>query len=1115
MSLGFIIGGCGCGKTVECVKRITALEQAGENSIFIVPQQFTLETERLLLENSREKAIMRARVLSFRRLAYVLMGASDMHKPALSALGKAFVIRKTVYDKKDELQYFSKVIDKQGFLDSLINLITEFYQYGISPEMLWDAYEKIDKEDGLSLKLKDLYLIYSAYREYVGKRYVAPEETLDILARDAADSDIIKNAHIFIDGIDYFIPQEYNVIRSLMRRAKSVTVSLCGNFGVSRPKNYSMYDPYYEAKRTANRLCDMAEECGCAIEKPVYLNKCRRHEGKADMQHLFAEYFKNKYAQYKEVPKHLHITRAANINTELDGVCREISRLVREKNYRYDSIAVIIDKSYEQPLKNRFNAYGIPVFIDSRKPLTQHPLTELITDVLDILGGGIKNKTMLKYAKNMFSPVEDEDVCYLENYILKHGINNKAWFRKTWNIGFSDTESEGYLQINGTKNALMESLEGIRGAVEPNKEYDVKYFTEKIYEFLFSIGADEKVIRLAEEAKEENDLNAFRQHSGIWDELLNVFETMAEIIDTKTDAAGFAAVLRSGLEMCGISIIPPTQDNIIIGDTDRSRLPEIKAMFILGANEGVIPPFAEDIGLFGDSERTMLTENFFEMSADNIHKINMTDLNIYSLMLKPTDGLYISCTAFNTAGKRTARSPVISKLLKLFPKLAEEEKGGFEEMPPSPEPAFEEMLKGIAQAKKNGNISDAVYESYYWFRENEAYRQRLDMLKRVANDELAELGNTMLTLSEACVKKLYGNVVEGSVSRLENYARCPFAYFLKYGLHIRERDVYEFDALHLGNLFHSVLEDFSEGLKKENKDWRGLDESEITQRVSACVEGIVPKAFNEIIAEDPHFKYTMKRVKNVMSHSIKALCTHVRAGRFAPREFEVGFGINKALPPIVFDLGKEKRMILSGKIDRVDLLESSGGTYVKIIDYKSSSHDFSKEELYYGLQLQLILYMDSYIRTKRAAEGKNLLPGGVFYFRVSDPLAEKNRGDENIEQLILEQYEMNGLILNDDAVLDAIGERTAQTARSKEKIETVGSYVKADADGFAKLCADAEEISRVLGKEMLAGNISMTPSKCGGKTGCDHCELGSICRFEVRENAAYRTETVDIGDKDE
>ena len=272
---------------------------------------------------------------------------------------------------------------------------------------------------------------------------------------------------------------------------------------------------------------------------------------------------------------------------------------------------------------------------------------------------------------------------------------------------------------------------------------------------------------------------------------------------------------------------------------------------------------------------------------------------------------------------------------------------------------------------------------------------------------------------------------------------------------------------------------------------------------------MIPNTFNDFIAADPHFSYTMKRIKKVMSHSIGALCSHVRSGAFEPAEFEVGFGIGKALPPIVFALDGGKRIILNGKIDRVDILESDGKGYVKIIDYKSGNRSFSREQLYYGLQLQLILYMDSYIKTNKAASGKNLLPGGVFYFHVNDPLVEKNNGSADIEKLILEQYEMNGLVLNESKVLEAIGEVTPpKTAKSKMKIETLKSAQAASTEDFEKLCADAEKIACMLGKDILDGKADIHPVKTKDETGCQYCRYSGICRFEVRENAEYRTQKI-------
>ena len=1109
MAYQLIIGGSGSGKTYECIKRISALDKAGENVIYIVPQQFTLEAENMLLSASNTGAIMRTRVLSFKRLAYVVMNGSDTHRAMLSPLGRIFLVRRLARENRDKLAYYSKVTGRNGFIDSLVNIMTEFYQYGIKPDMLADAAAALEDGDALKLKLNDLYIIYSAYREQVSKHYLASEESLDLLAENIKNSELIKNAHIFIDGIDYFIPQEYDVIGQLMLYSKEVTVTVCGSF--KKPVSYSAFDPFYEQKRTVRRLAQIADETRCRALPAVCMEGCMRHADHPEFLHLFNMYFKSKPEKFKGVPENIHIVRAFDTDAELEAVCRRINGLVREKNYKYDDIAVIIDPSMSRAVKNKFSFYNIPVFIDSSRPVSAHPLTELVLCVLDILCRGIDTKRMLRYAKGIFSPADSEDVFYLENYVLKHGIDGGTWLKPEWSWGFSNRETdEDFTIINTAKNDCVESLAKISENLRRGREYDVKYIISEIYGFLFDIKVPETLDRLVQTALDEEDMSAFRQHSRIWDELKDIFTALADIYDRPTDIVSFADVFKSGIEHCSISIIPPTRDNIIVGDIDRSRIPGVKTVFILGAREGVIPPFTDDIGLLADDERTFLTDKFFELSFNNTRKINLTDHNIYNLMLKPTNSLYISCPRLDPNGKRAIISPVITRLLKLFPDMSEEE-ADISDMPPAPAPAFKAMLKDLREARANGAPSERLEREYAWFKDNAAYQNDIKMLRRVASDELSKRENSNFTLHRAELEKLYGGKVDGSVSCLESYAKCPFAYFLNYGLNIKRRDEYKFDMLRLGNLFHAVLQGFSDGLKAEGTDWRSLDRDEIQRRTEKCVDDVIPASFNEIMAADPQFQYTVKRVKDIMDRSVAALCSHVRAGRFRPAEFETEFGKN-GIAPIVFLLEDGKRITLNGKIDRVDILSVDKNDYVKIIDYKSSEHDFSAEELYYGLQLQLVLYMESYIDSHKNDKGRNMLPGGMFYFKVSNPFVEDNGHGEDIEKMVLEQYDMNGIVLGSDELIDAIGRR--EPVKKSEKIETLGSVRRTDAAGFEKLCADAVKIAKLLGHGILDGDIDIHPSKCGDKTGCDYCAYSAVCRFDMRENKAYREEPLNIDEED-
>ena len=607
MALQLIMGGCGSGKTRECIKRITQLDKAGESVIYIVPQQFTLEAENMLITASGAGAIMRSRVLSFKRLAYVAMNGANLHKQMLSPFGRSFLVRRLARENREKLSYYSKVTGRSGFLDSLVNLMTEFYQYGIKPEMLLSAANAIEDGESLKLKLNDIYVIYSAYRDYISSRCIAAEETLDILAENIKNSELIKNSHIFIDGVDYFIPQEYRVIRELLRHSKGVNITVCGSF--KKPVSHSAFDPFYEQKRTVRQLSALAEETGCKVLPTYYLQGCKRHESHPDFLHLSGNYFKSRPEKFAGEPHNIHIYRADDADAELEFVCRRICELIRSQNCKYDDIAVIIDPSLSQAVKNKFGLYNIPVFIDSSRPVSAHPLTELILCVLDILCRGIDTKLMLRYAKGIFSPADKEDVYYLENYVLKHGIDGDTWLKSEWSWGFADPEAdEDFAIINAAKKDCVDSLAKIRKKLRRGKELEVKDIIGEIYDFLYEIKVPDTLDKLAEDARENGDMNGFRQHSRIWDELSDIFTALADIYDKPTDIVSFAEVFKNGLELCSISIIPPTRDNVIVGDIDRSRLPDVKTVFVIGAREGVIPPFTDDIGLLADNERTFLSD---------------------------------------------------------------------------------------------------------------------------------------------------------------------------------------------------------------------------------------------------------------------------------------------------------------------------------------------------------------------------------------------------------------------------------------------------------------------------------------------------------------------------
>ena len=1115
MGLRFIIGRAGTGKTTLCMEEIIRQQNTGtKRQVLIVPEQFTSQAERDLIEKTGRNAILTAEVLSFGRLAHRVFSKKGIgSRVPLGDIGKSMALRKILLQEKDHISYFQSVMDKPGFIDQLGLTISEFFQYRISPEMTETLADSETLSHSAKEKLKDLTLIHRSYLEFLKQEYISADETLGLLAERLDDSLGFEHTEVWLDGFDGFTPQEYSVIRRLLQVSAQVNITLTMDknsfYGAFLPVSAPFYEPYV----TKKKLAALAEELGLKPVSPTILEENKRAETQS-LKNLEREYFYH-FFKKTSLSESVHITACSNLQEEIRFAAGKILRLVREENLRFRDFAIMTNamERYEKNIRGILAEYEIPCFIDARRETASHPLVSLLTAFLDILVYDFKYDAMFAYLKSGLTQLTTEEIDILENYVLAYGIKGYKWKQDYWDYGLVREGAEAIEAINTLRETVMAPFSPFL-ELSKTKKLPFRSFISLLMEHLNTLQAAETLESWANEASADGNLNRAEEHRQIWQLVMDVLEKADDILGKEElTLPEIAKILEAGLEKCTMGVIPPTADSLLVGDLERSRLPEIKYLFVLGVNEGVLPSPAMAQGIFTETERDLLTAQGMELANGGKRKVFEENFLIYRGLTKPSRGLWLTYAAADNEGKEQSPSSLIENLQKLDEALTIEPMQGFTLEETSPEAAFHLLGSEMRKHSEETPISPLWQDIYSFFDENKNWENRLMMLKK----GIGKTGRPE-RLAPRTAKALYGKNILSSVSRLERFAGCPFSFFAEYGLKAEERRLYQLHTPDLGSLFHEVLELFSNKLEEDSIQWTDLTKEHTKDLIETCVDEAAPRLSDRILMESAANKYLIRRLKRVSVKAAWALVQHLQMGDFTPAGYEVGFGIHEALPPIVIELGDGGSLILNGKIDRVDLLDAEGTRYVKIIDYKSGNKTFSFQDIYYGLQLQLLIYLDAYLKYYKKT-GAELKPGGVFYFRIAEPTLalDKEVSAEQIEKTLFENMKMSGLLLQDDAIIESLDHslrpESTKGLSGTSAIVPVGFTKKGEYSSTSNLASEEQyeailqfvtQRTREIGEAMKAGIITPLPFKDRDRSPCSYCKYRSICRHDYEEKPKFR-----------
>jgi ATP-dependent helicase/nuclease subunit B len=1145
MGLRIVYGRAGSGKTSFCLKEIGNALNTGEPHplVLIIPEQFSLQAEKNLARATGSAGIFRAEVLSFRRLAFrVFSEVGGISKHHLNAAGKSMLLFKIMNGLGTELRMLSRAALRRGFMDTLSDTITELKRYDIVPEELEKAAARL--EDGVPLKdkLGDLARVYWEFEYLLHQNYMDADDDLAELFRKLDQSAQFNGAEIWIDEFSGFTPQEYKVIGKLLTKAKRVTVSLCTDCLSNEPGDGAplVFTP---VRNTAVKLAGLAAKEGIEVENPVALDGwpgseagfaavpgnapqraaktgyAARFAASEELGHLERNFYKYPCSKYARASGDVTIASAANPYSEVEEAARDIIRLCRDQGYRYRDIAVTMrnPESYGSSIKSIFSRFGIPFFFDGKRNIDSHPLVVFILSALEIFSDSWSYEAVFRYARTGLAGVAREELDLLENYVLANGIRGNVWLRQEdWDYPVEQSnrqdkpdprEQECLARINRARRQLVGPLEAFRrktkggaGAVE---------FCTALFELLCATGANQAMEDLSARFVSEGRLDKADEYRQVWNAAMEVFSQIVEVLgQEEMGTERFSEILAAGFAGHKIGLIPPAMDQVLVGSMERARSHDIKALYILGANEGVLPGTKSDDGLISDTDRDNLGKLGLELAGNTAGRSMEERFMVYRTLATPSKYLRLSYPAADRDGKALRPSRILPEIRRILPQVRElgsitgSAAAPIPE-PAAPEPAFDELVASLRMHYDGVPIHDGWKAVYKWFSTNSDWSEKCS---NIVNG--LDYTNQTRPISRGRAVKLYGKPVFTSVSRMEAYSSCPFSYFVKYGLKAKERRLFSFNPVDAGTFMHNSIDEFSRMLVRDGISWRGLDREWCAEQISQLVDGQLSKG--SVLGSSRRYAYLSGRLKRTLTKAILLIGSHIERSSFEPSGYEVEFGDDGRYPPIAIELPSGETVRMTGRIDRIDSMTNEDGTWLRIIDYKSGDRALKLADVYYGLQLQLVTYMDAVLGMENAAEDgtETRLPAGILYFRLDDPLIRCDREStgEEIEKAIMKELRMKGLILADvklvremDRQID--GDSLIVPARIN-KDGSLGRSSAATMEQFGVLREYVRQTLATIGSGILEGNIAINPYKKRTLTACTYCSFSSVCQFDtsIRDN---------------
>ena len=1077
MSLQFILGEAGSGKSHELLRTLLSEAEADRKRRFflIVPEQFSLTTQKELVRLSGRDGILNIDVLSMARLAYRTFAATGTDKDKLiEENGKSLILHKVALEKKDELPYLGKRLVRPGQIEEMKSVLSELMQYGLTPEDLLkneSAYSPT-----LTMKLRDIAAVNTAFKEKMRGTYYTIEEVPEKLAKVIPMSDELRDCTIAFDGFTGFTPNQLPVIKALMLTARSVIVTSSLPHGEDLTGGHPEEYLFAMSRKMIRDLSSIAEEADIPVLEPVRIDGRNAKKRSGTLSFISGNLFRS--TDKTENDGSAAISRYKDPESEVRAIARTIRRFLRKDALLCKDIAVLSCdlELYGDLIKRIFPDYGIPFFLDERQDVTADPFIEFVRAFMEIADTNYTPSSVIRLLRTGLADISRDDTDRLENYLIALNVRGKKSYESQFTFHYRGEDPAEVPHIDEIRKRLVSFL--IPATDKFSASRSAKEKTTAIYEFLRELNIEEKL---------GDTLSAKVYAATI--ELFN--KTAVLLDDSSLSMKDYRAILESALLGIRIGIVPPTGDNVQIGDLQRSRLSDIKVMFLCGANDENLPKAGEKGGLLTGGDRRVLSSAGFDLSPDLRSSIYEQRFYLYLALSRPSEKLFISYPT--SEGQSPLRpSLIVGQIADMIGTKADAPDLDLPETP-------REGIRLIAASFDDDSYPDlpSVHDALKIAGESDVIEKFISI--RTKKDAADDIGR-------AVAKALYGSIDSVSSSRLETFASCAFRHFSAYGLELKERPAFEYGAIDRGTLIHDALYKYGCAIKDSGRKFTDLSADERHDLISECVNKTAGVYGNLLLLRDARSRYEIERLIRLATRAVDVITEQLSRGDFEPWLFEAPF---RCIP----DKSALNKSV-SGIIDRVDIAKDGDRALIKIIDYKTGALKFDLAKFYHGLQLQLIIYLEAAKEFTANETGLSPCPAGIFYQRIDDPVIEDKDGkttDEDIEKEILKNLMGSGIVSSDPDIIPHLdstltpgeGESEVIPVAYKKDGEFKASSQVVDHEGFDLISEYGKYITGKLRDEIEAGITGPSPYQYGSKSPCDYCPYLDVCRFD-RLHGEYR-----------
>jgi len=1124
-----------------------------------VPEQATFQMEQALLKGGKLKGYNRAYVMSFQRLALQVLAQTQPPQAAiLSEMGKQMVLRRLLQELSGRLKIFERLGQSSGFIAQLSRMLSELRYYQKLPDDLRRQEQELRESERaeelpLADKLGDLAVIYEGYLNYLAGRFIDPDEFLDLMGQRCREAAILQGARLWVDGFSSFTPQQYTALAAIISCVRRTELSLCldpagrGFEIANKPDGtISETDLFHLTLETYQRLVRLFKERQINLEKPLLLPLSAkqgvvmprfaksRQIGMLE-QNIFSFADRGDSAgdggvgDSSEIAEEgIVIVEAAHRRAEIAAAAGQIVRLCRDKGYRFRDIAVILRdfQDYQQLLEAAFEDYGIPYFMDQRRSVQHHPLVEFLRCGLGVLVSDFKSEEVFNYLKTDLAPLDRAVVDALENYALAHGIDGQQWYtEKVWQerkdsaiFAAAGEEEESKATVDDFRRQAVAPLVRMRKGLWGSSEFaaeaklPVRKITTLLVELLEELGVGKTLGEWYRQAKDAGQLDAAQTHEQLYSDVMDLLDDLVEALDGCEVTLGqYAEILNSGLEQMTLRLVPPAMDQVLVGTIERSRHPQIRAAFVLGVNEGGFPKVSTPEAFFSDGQRAKLMRAGFELAAGSTEKLLHERYLAYIAFTRPRELLWVSYPLADEKGSKLNPSRLIEDIqnaVKGSRMVRAADNDGADSSSISTAAQLGLQLAGAFSQARVGLPVEEVWGELY------RYGRRRPGLADIIDRSLAGGGyRNDASLDKEIVERLYPQELCSSVSRLESFAACPFQYFANYVLNLQPREELKLAAPDLGGFYHECLCEIFRRMQQREITWQAITDDRLNAIIRQVTETVIEQNYKvaQLWEKAQRNRYLLQSAVERLKGFCRSLRSMAQAGDFVQEYAELEFGFDEGAAAWEIAIAGGRRLVLRGKIDRVDTSRGEGGELgIRIIDYKSSAKSFAYAGFYHGLTLQLVSYLQVMQENYQKKEKSVVRPAAALFVPINrqgtshdePPPATLWAGDGAAEQEIV--HKASGIINRDwMARLD----RTVEPGRISKYFNFGITKEGAVRDQKRSGVVSPDELKGMLnycrGKlaelsgGILSGNIAVSPYRVGeNQRPCPYCDFKTFCRFD-------------------